>query len=165
MSLSRRYSPEWSPGDNCFIGMDFSYVLPPGVGIAQGAIDFLTQGGDSPIPTPRMEIWTNTNPPVAAPEAWIVDPRYGVFAQTEPGWYWIKDETTGQAVWRQLAAGGQNVYGGRAIALGTAIRGRAVYTQLAGGQDGVDYQIRWIVTDMYGNRWTRTGLLLCAHTS
>ena len=33
MSLSRRYTPEWYPGETSNIGMDFSYVIPPGVGI------------------------------------------------------------------------------------------------------------------------------------
>ena len=38
MPLSRRYSPEWPPGEKCAIGMDFSNVIPPGVGIAIAAL-------------------------------------------------------------------------------------------------------------------------------
>jgi len=33
MPLSRRYTPEFAPGETSVIGMDFSYVIPPGVGI------------------------------------------------------------------------------------------------------------------------------------
>lgn len=51
MPLSRRYSPEWSPGDTATIGMDFSYVLPPGVGIASN---------------PSLSIWSNFAQPVDA---------------------------------------------------------------------------------------------------
>lgn len=51
MPLSRRYMPEHSPGDTVTIGMDFSFVLPPGVGIMSGS----------------LAIYTNTNPAVVAP--------------------------------------------------------------------------------------------------
>ena len=39
MPLSRRYTPEFCPGESCLIGMDFSFVIPPGVGIASGRLD------------------------------------------------------------------------------------------------------------------------------
>lgn len=48
MPLSRRYTPEHAPGDACIYGLDFSYIIPPGVGIASGA----------------LSIWTNTVAPV-----------------------------------------------------------------------------------------------------
>jgi len=35
MPLSRRYTPEWAPNEEAVIGMDFSFVIPPGVGIDQ----------------------------------------------------------------------------------------------------------------------------------
>lgn len=44
MPLSRRYSPEKSPRENCLVGMDFSFVLPKGVGISSAGV----------------EVWTNT---------------------------------------------------------------------------------------------------------
>lgn len=50
MPLSRRYSPEWAPGESSIIGMDFSPVIPPGVGIVGAG----------------MFIQTNTNPPAPA---------------------------------------------------------------------------------------------------
>jgi len=42
MPLSRRYSPEFAPGESCLIGMDFSYVIPPGIGIQSGALAIFT---------------------------------------------------------------------------------------------------------------------------
>lgn len=42
MPLSRRYSPEWSPGESSSIGMDFSFLVPPGDGINAGALSVWT---------------------------------------------------------------------------------------------------------------------------
>lgn len=42
MPISRRYTPAWAPGEGSLIGMDFSYVIPPGVGIASGTLHFFT---------------------------------------------------------------------------------------------------------------------------
>jgi hypothetical protein len=42
MPLSRRYTPEFCPGESCMIGLDFSYVIPPGVGISAGALQIFT---------------------------------------------------------------------------------------------------------------------------
>ena len=39
MPLSRRYSPEHAPGEQCLYGMDFSFVIPVGVGIESGTLD------------------------------------------------------------------------------------------------------------------------------
>ena len=49
MSVSRRYSPEWAPGDQSMIGMDFSAMIPPGVGLT----------------TSVLAVMTNTQPPAA----------------------------------------------------------------------------------------------------
>jgi hypothetical protein len=38
MPLSRRYSPEHPPGEKCNYGFDFSFIIPPGVGIKTGAL-------------------------------------------------------------------------------------------------------------------------------
>jgi hypothetical protein len=40
MSINRRYTPNFAPGEACLLGMDFSYVIPPGVGIASGTLHF-----------------------------------------------------------------------------------------------------------------------------
>lgn len=42
MALSRRYTPEIAPGEVCNIGMDFSFVIPPGVGISSGSVTLFT---------------------------------------------------------------------------------------------------------------------------
>ena len=49
MPLSRRYSPELAPNEGSLFGMDFSAILPPGVGIALG----------------QCAAFTNTVPPQA----------------------------------------------------------------------------------------------------
>lgn len=54
MSLSRRYTPEHPPGELCNFGLDYSFVIPPGVGIASASLD----------------IFTNTVAPVAADTDW-----------------------------------------------------------------------------------------------
>lgn len=48
MSLSLRYLPEFAPGESSVVGMDFSYLVPPGVGISAGV----------------LQVWTNTVAPV-----------------------------------------------------------------------------------------------------
>ena len=55
MPLSRRYTPEHPPGESCSFGLDYSYVIPPGVGISSGT----------------CEIWTNTVPPAQSSD-WTI---------------------------------------------------------------------------------------------
>ena len=38
MPLSRRYSPEHPPGEECAFGLDYSPLIPVGVGIATGTL-------------------------------------------------------------------------------------------------------------------------------
>jgi hypothetical protein len=57
MPLSRRYSPEHPPGESCNYGMDFSFVLPPGSGIASGS----------------LTVWKNTVPAVVSSD-WTIGP-------------------------------------------------------------------------------------------
>jgi hypothetical protein len=104
MPLSRRFTPEHAPGDRCTFGLDFSYLIPPGVGIASGS----------------LAIYTNTVAPVLS-----------------------SDFTIGPVL----------------------ITGRIIYSQLQGGVDGTDYQLRFNVIDTQGNDWTRTALVLCSETS
>lgn len=42
MPLSRRYTPEHPPGESCLFGLDYSPILPVGVGIEQGTVQVLT---------------------------------------------------------------------------------------------------------------------------
>jgi hypothetical protein len=63
MPLSRRYSPEWYPGESASIGIDMSNIIPPGVGIASG----------------QLAILTNTVPPVSAQADFTGPPGEGTF--------------------------------------------------------------------------------------
>lgn len=45
------------------------------------------------------------------------------------------------------------------------VRGNVVYATLTGGKDGVDYILTWTAVDTQGNKWPRSGLVLCAATS
>ena len=58
MPLSRRYTPEKPPEEDCYFGMDYSAMIPVGIGIASGS----------------LTISTNTVPPVAADADWIKGP-------------------------------------------------------------------------------------------
>jgi hypothetical protein len=88
-------------------------------------------------------------------------------------WYWVLDEnplTGGGVEWAQWPVGApppvstpEQPIG--VLNLGTKVVGRRVYSIVSGGDPGVDYQFRWFITDTFGNRWTRTGLLLVGLTS
>lgn len=55
MPLSRRYTPEHPPGESCLYGLDYSYVIPPGVGISSGT----------------CEVWSNVVPPAVSTD-WTI---------------------------------------------------------------------------------------------
>jgi hypothetical protein len=165
MALTRRYQPSFSPSEVTVIGMDFSPLLPPGIGILPYSVESISigLGGTLPArPTPRLEIWVNwPGDVVPAPEDWSVD---GALAQVP--WYWTFDAANPEvpAVWHQGPRPG-GAAGFLALSLGVAVRGRKVYAVVSGGDPGVDYQFRWSVTDTHGYQWTRTGLMLCGETS
>lgn len=50
MPLSRRYSPEWAPGESSVIGLDYSFLIPPGDGITGGTLSVWTNKA-SPQPS------------------------------------------------------------------------------------------------------------------
>jgi len=55
MPVSRRYSPEHPPGERCRFGLDFSFVVPPGVGIVSGTVAIFT---NTASPQPADADWT-----------------------------------------------------------------------------------------------------------
>ena len=55
MPLSRRYSPEHPPGESCSIGMDFSFLIPAGVGVNSGSLAVFTNVA-SPQPSSDFSI-------------------------------------------------------------------------------------------------------------
>jgi hypothetical protein len=50
MPISRRYTPEKPPEESCLFGLDYSFVIPVGVGITSG----------------EVHVWTNTVEPQLA---------------------------------------------------------------------------------------------------
>lgn len=55
MPLSRRYTPEHPPGESCAFGLDYSFLLPVGVGIEQGTVQVLT---NTAAPADASGDWT-----------------------------------------------------------------------------------------------------------
>lgn len=58
MPLSRRYTPEHPPGEVCKFALDYSFLIPPGVGLVSG----------------EVEIWTNTPGDVQPSHDWTIGP-------------------------------------------------------------------------------------------
>jgi hypothetical protein len=58
MPVTRRYSPEHPPGESCSFGLDYSFVVPVGVGVESGT----------------LTIQTNTAAPVDASADWTIGP-------------------------------------------------------------------------------------------
>jgi hypothetical protein len=56
MPLSRRYTPEHPPGEECLFGIDYSFLVPPGVGLVSGSVS----------------LWTNTPGDVQPSEDWVI---------------------------------------------------------------------------------------------
>jgi len=57
MPLSRRYSPEFAPGEASYIGLDYSPLVPPGIGIASGTLTIYT---NTAVPAPSSDISVGT---------------------------------------------------------------------------------------------------------
>lgn len=55
MPISRRYTPEHPPGETCSFGLDFSFVVPVGVGVESGT---LTIFKNDAVQTPAAGDWT-----------------------------------------------------------------------------------------------------------
>ena len=97
MPLSRRYSPEHPAAESATFGMDFSFLLPPGIGIASAALD----------------IFTNAVPPALADSDWnkgaVTVLGRTVYAQLTGGvegkdyqLRWLARDTLGNS-WRRTA--------------------------------------------------------------
>ena len=55
MPLSRRFTPEHPPGESCKFGVDFSFIIPPGVGLSSGTLAILT---NTAAPADASADWT-----------------------------------------------------------------------------------------------------------
>jgi hypothetical protein len=47
MPVTRRYYPEHPPGESCLFGLDFSAIIPVGVGVKSGTLSIATNVGNS----------------------------------------------------------------------------------------------------------------------
>lgn len=54
MPLSRRYTPEHPPDEECVFGMDFSFIVPPGVGLTSGSVTIW----ENVVPAVQSSDWT-----------------------------------------------------------------------------------------------------------
>lgn len=100
MPLSRRYTPEWAPGERSIIGMDFSSVIPPGVGIVSGNLAILANSADLPIAQSDFTGPPDPNNPTTAFLATVHD--RSVYVQMAGGvsgrdyqLYWAVTDTNG----------------------------------------------------------------------
>ena len=55
MPISRRYTPEHPPGETCTFGLDYSPIVPVGVGIESGTLAILT---NTAAPADASADWT-----------------------------------------------------------------------------------------------------------
>ena len=55
MPISRRYTPEHPPGESCSFGLDYSFVVPVGVGVESGTLQILT---NTAAPADASADWT-----------------------------------------------------------------------------------------------------------
>ena len=46
MPVTRRYVPEHPPGEQCLFGLDFSPIIPVGVGVKSGTLTIAHNGSD-----------------------------------------------------------------------------------------------------------------------
>jgi hypothetical protein len=96
MPLSRRYSPEWAPGEQASIGIDFSFVIPPGVGISSGALAIFTNSA-APVSSSDFTIG-----PVTVQGRVIYASLSGGVAGTDYQLRWSAADTSGN-VWPRTA--------------------------------------------------------------
>lgn len=54
MPISRRYSPEHPPGETCSFGLDYSFVVPVGVGVESGTLAIFKNDA---VQTPAGSDW------------------------------------------------------------------------------------------------------------
>ncbi|HEY1887138.1 MAG TPA: hypothetical protein VGG86_13995 [Roseiarcus sp.] len=54
MPISRRYTPEHAPGESCSYGLDFSFVVPVGVGVESGTLQIFKNDA---VQTPAGADW------------------------------------------------------------------------------------------------------------
>ena len=96
MPLSRRYSPEFPPGEQSVVGMDFSFLVPPGVGLASGALTVWNNVA-SPV-----EVTDFTIGPVSVRGRAVYATLSGGVAGRDYQLRWVATDTAGN-VWPRTA--------------------------------------------------------------
>ena len=97
MSLSRRYSPEWASGDAAMVGMDWSALIPPGVGISAGSL--IIQRNTNP---PTVSVGDFTTGPVGVTGRATYARLAGGVSGTDYRLVWTANDTDGN-VWNRTA--------------------------------------------------------------
>jgi hypothetical protein len=97
MPLSRRYSPEWAPGEIAAIGIDMSNIIPPGVGIVSGALSILA----NTVPPAASSDFTITVAPQVVGRAVYATVSGGVSGK-DYQFVWTATDTNGNA-WPRTA--------------------------------------------------------------
>jgi hypothetical protein len=105
MPMSRRYTPEKPPGEICLFGMDYSFVLPPGVGISSGTVAIET----NTVPPQYALDWTIAGAPSASAAVPAQVDGRALYAMLGGGTvgkdyliHWVAYDTLGQ-VWPRTA--------------------------------------------------------------
>lgn len=99
MSVTRRYTPEWGPDENSVIGMDFSFVIPPGVGITEGLIAVYYNTANPTI-VPPTELGSQSG--VSVQGRTIYCTLHGGIAGTDYQLRWTAIDTDGN-IWPRTA--------------------------------------------------------------
>lgn len=66
MALSRRYHPEWPPGESSQIGIDMSGVLPPGTRLEAASLELFVNRN----PVEPTTDWALDDPTWSGRQAW-----------------------------------------------------------------------------------------------
>jgi len=96
MPMSRRYSPEHPPGEVSVIGLDYSFLIPVGVGIAGGSLAVYTNVA-MPLPSSDFSIG-----PVTVRGRTIYATVSGGVEGTDYQFRWSATDTRGN-VWPRTA--------------------------------------------------------------
>lgn len=98
MPLSRRYQPEHDAFDACYFGMDFSPIIPPGVGITNVLLHFFTNVVESQLADADFTILDGPTWSGRIAYAKITGGKYGTDYQLQ----WTVVDTEG-TVWNRVA--------------------------------------------------------------
>lgn len=97
MPVTRRYYPEHPPGETSYFGLDFSPIIPVGVGIKSGTLSIATNVAN---PQPADDDW-EIGPVLVRGRAIYAMLTGGVLG-TDYVFHWVATDTLGN-VWPRVA--------------------------------------------------------------